>query len=157
MKDIKPIKRSEQLISLSREHHDALLFIWKIRQGLKNETAVSIISDFINWFWQNHLVEHFRQEEEILIPYLSNSDKLSVQMLKEHALIKSEMRKEFNKNSIAAFADILDKHVRFEERELFPHIEKTVSTDQLNKIGEQLNATSHCDSGWENEFWKNKN
>jgi hemerythrin-like domain-containing protein len=157
MKDIKPIKRTEQLISLSREHHDALLFIWKIRQGLKNETAVSIISDYINWFWQNHLVEHFKQEEEILIPYLSKSDKLSMQLLKEHELIRSEMRKEFNKNSIAAFAGILDKHVRFEERELFPHIEKTVSMDELNEIGEQLNAAPHCDSGWENEFWKNKN
>ena len=155
MKDIKPIKRSKQLISLSKEHHDALLFIWKIRQGLKNNTSISVIADYIKWFWQNHLVEHFEQEEKVLLPHLPKSDKLSSQLLAEHSLIRSMLSKEFEKNSLTEFADNLEKHVRFEEREFFPHVEKTVSTDQLEEIAKQLNAPPQCDTSWENEFWKN--
>jgi hemerythrin-like domain-containing protein len=155
MKDVKPVKRSSQLVPLSHDHHQALLFIWKIRQGLKNNTAVSIVSDYIKWFWKNHLVDHFNQEENILLPHLPKSDKLSIQLIAEHALIRSIVSKEFNKNSISEFADILDNHVRFEEREFFPHLEKTVSADQLNEIGKQIESARHCDTSWENEFWKN--
>jgi hemerythrin-like domain-containing protein len=156
MKDIKPIKRSEQLIPFSREHHDALLFIWKIRQGLKNGTPISTISDYIKWFWQNHLAEHFDQEEKLLLPHLHKTNNLANQLLMEHNLIRSIINKEFNKDSISEFADILDNHVRFEERQLFPHIEQTVSLEDLNEIGKQLNALPHCDTNWKNEFWKNR-
>ena len=33
-KEIKPIKRSKQLAPLSREHHDGLMYVWKIREVL---------------------------------------------------------------------------------------------------------------------------
>src|SRR5215831_7505562 len=112
MKDFKPIKRSKQLISLSKEHHDALLFIWKIRQGLKNNTPLSTITDYVKWFWQNHLVEHFEQEEKVLLPHLPKVDTLSTQLLAEHTLIRSMLAKEFNNNSISEFADFLENHVR---------------------------------------------
>ena len=156
MENIKPIKRSEQLISLSREHHDALLFIWKIRQGLKNGTSISLINDYIKWFWQNHLVDHFRQEEEILLPYLLQTDPLAAQLISEHKVIRSMIDQQHDSDSISTFADILDKHVRFEERELFPQIEKNVPLDQLNEIAKKLIAHSQCDRHWGNEFWKSK-
>ena len=40
MEEIKPLKRSKELAPLSREHHDGLLFAWKIKQGLANGTPI---------------------------------------------------------------------------------------------------------------------
>lgn len=37
-----------------------------------------------------------------------------------------------------SFGEILDSHIRFEERELFPMIEKTLSEEQLAEIGMQI-------------------
>ncbi len=51
-------------------------------------------------------------------------------------------------------ADLVDDHVRYEERELFPHIEKTLKPAQLEAIGEQLNKhPSILLDEYEDEFW----
>jgi hypothetical protein len=63
---IKPIKRSKELVPLSKEHHGSLLFGWKIKQGLRNGTDPKIIAQFIEWFWQNELQDHFKKEEQVL-------------------------------------------------------------------------------------------
>ncbi|HEX4876854.1 MAG TPA: hypothetical protein VFV31_09305, partial [Chitinophagaceae bacterium] len=71
MKDeIKPIKRSKQLAPLSREHHDGLLFAWKIKQGIANNATVEQMRKFALWYWRQHIKPHFFQEEKILLPYL---------------------------------------------------------------------------------------
>ena len=44
MEEIKPLKRSKELAPLSREHHDGLLFAWKIKQGLANGNASLIFN-----------------------------------------------------------------------------------------------------------------
>jgi len=35
MEKTNPIKRNEAIAELSRDHHFALLLVWKIREGLK--------------------------------------------------------------------------------------------------------------------------
>ncbi len=49
MKNI-PIKRSEFLIQLSRDHHFTLLFCWKIKEGLKKDIPL-ILKDYVLFFW----------------------------------------------------------------------------------------------------------
>ena len=157
MKQAKPLKRSKQLTPFSREHHDALLFVWKIRQGLKNITAPNVIIDYIRWFWENNLQNHFELEEKLLIPPLPANDEFAKQMSIEHQALRHSIG-EMDENSIAAFAEGLDAHIRFEERQLFPHIEKQLSTEQLNEILHQLDQSPECQTSWKNEFWKtNKN
>lgn len=82
MQDIKPIKRCKQLIPLSREHHDGLLFVWKLRQGLKNNTTVGVLRNFCNWYWTQHIKPHFHQEEKILLQYIARDHKMAVQLKK---------------------------------------------------------------------------
>jgi len=36
------------------------------------------------------------------------------------------------------FGELLDLHIRFEERELFPMIEENLSEEELKKLGEKL-------------------
>lgn len=152
MKETKPIKRSQQLAPLSREHHDALVFLSRIKQGLKNDADSTIICDYIHWFWNNNLKDHFEHEEELLLPHLPADDQLAIQLKNEHQTIRSLVSKELNKDQILQFADLLNAHIRFEERELFPHVEKRVSMQVLNEIFKKLDHPVQCHN-WKVKFW----
>ena len=90
---------------LSKEHHDGLLFSWKIKQGLKNGTDAKMISEYVQWFWTNHLQDHFRAEEQVLAPHLPIENELLKKMLEEHDEIEAMIR--INEN--IADAALLEK------------------------------------------------
>jgi hypothetical protein len=87
MEETRPIKRSKELAPLSREHHDGLLFAWKIKQGLANDTPIETIVSYTRWFWSNHIRPHFRDEEKVLVKFLPPDNPLVKQMFKEQTLI----------------------------------------------------------------------
>ena len=164
MEEIKPIKRSKELAPLSREHHDSLLFVWKIRQGLAKNTPIEILRDYTRWFWTNHIKTHFRDEEKVLVKFLPVDNSLVQQMFREHEQIRDLVISLDNEPDIPSFellADVLDKHIRFEERQLFAFAEQTLSPEQLNLISLELSDDPHCSTdqdatGWKNEFWVKK-
>jgi hemerythrin-like domain-containing protein len=155
-KEIKPIKRSKQLTPLSKDHHDGLLFAWKIRQGLKNGADVKLIAEYVQWFWKNHLEEHFREEEQILAPHLPAGNELLKQMFDEHENIEAMIHINENISDGILLADLakaIDDHIRFEERQLFPYAEKIIPEKELNSVYEQLaKKPTQCEK-WEREFW----
>ena len=155
-KEIKPIKRSKQLTPLSKDHHDGLLFAWKIKQGLKNGADLKLIAKYVQWFWKNHLQEHFREEEQILAPHLPEDNKLLKQMIDEHHGIESMVH--INENIadeilLLNLAQAIDEHIRFEERQLFPYAEKAIPEKELNLIYDQLSKVPVQCKTWEREFW----
>jgi hemerythrin-like domain-containing protein len=158
-KELNPIKRSKQLTPLSKDHHDGLLFAWKIKQGLKNGATINTISEYVQWFWKNHLAEHFREEEQILAPHLPGDNELLMQMLDEHQEIEAMVY--INENIpdptlLLNLAQAIDDHIRFEERQLFPYAEKVIPESELNLIYEQLpKEPAKCEK-WEREFWVKK-
>ena len=155
-KEIKPIKRSKQLTPLSKDHHDGLLFAWKIRQGLRHGADLNLIADYVRWFWKNHLEEHFREEEQILAPHLPADNELLQQMFDEHQEIEAMVHITENivdEAMLAKLADAIDDHIRFEERQLFPYAEKVISVEELNAIYEQLPKEKVECEKWEREFW----
>ena len=158
-KEVKPIKRSKQLTPLSKDHHDGLLFAWKIRQGLKHGADNNVIAEYVQWFWNNHLQEHFREEEQILAPHLPADNELLKQMFDEHQEIEAMFHITENiadEAMLKQLADAIDDHIRFEERQLFPYAEKVISVDELNAIYMQLpKEKAECEK-WEREFWVKK-
>jgi len=155
-KAIKPIKRSKQLTPLLKDHHDGLLFAWKIKQGLKNGADIKLIAKYVQWFWKNHLQEHFREEEQILAPHLPEDNKLLKQMIDEHHGIESMVH--INENIadeilLLNLAQAIDEHIRFEERQLFPYAEKAIPEKELNLIYDQLSKVPVQCETWESEFW----
>ena len=158
-KELKPIKRSKQLTPLSKDHHDGLLFAWKIKRGLKNGADIKLISEYVQWFWNNHLQQHFRDEEQVLAPYLPADNELLQKMLDEHQEIEAMIH--INENIpdqalLNNLAQAIDNHIRFEERQLFPSAEKLISEKELNLIYDQLlKQPVQCEK-WEPEFWVKK-
>ena len=164
MEEIKPIKRSKELAPLSREHHDGLLFAWKIKQGLANGTPVETLCNYTRWFWSNHIKPHFKDEEKVLVKFLPTDNSLVQQMIKEHAQIRDlviSLDKKPDSNSLKTLSEFINNHIRFEERDLFPYDEKTLTPEQLNEVYNDLPNELHCDTdpiaiGWKDEFWVKK-
>jgi hemerythrin-like domain-containing protein len=150
------MKRNENIVPLSKDHHFGLLCSWKVGQGLKKETEVSRIRNYILYFWKQHLKQHFREEEEILFLYLE--DEFTIRIQKEHREIEdiiSAMSSSENTDLISDFADLLEQHIRFEERDWFPHLEEKLDTSALEKIGSRLQEIHNKEQDdYEDEFWK---
>ncbi len=149
-----PIKRHHSLQPLSRDHHDALLLVWKIRKGISLNVDASRIQKYVDRFITEHLIPHFKIEEEHLF-VLAEKDSAAVkQALAEHAdlilLFNSEIK---NYDLLNKIADLLEAHIRFEERVLFNEIQSVAGDAELKAL-EALHA-SHpfCDTE-EEVFWK---
>ncbi len=155
----KPIKRNENILKLSKEHHFSLLFCWKIRQGLKMEIEASRMIEYVKYFATNFLLPHFAEEEVILFTSLDDKwVKKAIEQHKQiHGLLSGLSKKTKNNpnEQLGKLANLVDDHVRYEERELFPHLERTLSNEQLEVIGKQLNDhhALPLKDEYKDEFW----
>ena len=113
---------------------------------------------YVKYFWDNHLLQHFQDEETLLTSVLQ--DDLVRQMVSEHRSIRQLVTAVTEVaapalEQIGNLADGLDAHIRFEERVLFPHIEQTLTEDQLAELGvrlTQVHPISQKDN-YPDEFW----
>lgn len=157
----KPIKRNENIVILSREHHHGLLFAWKLRQGLSAKVEPTRMAKYVAYFWNTHLVEHFREEESLLFSELQHA--LVSKAVGQHTAINTLVHRILvdEKGSVDAYgnlADLIADHIRFEERELFPYLEAVIPSEQLSHIGSQL-ASLHrklVPDDYPDEFWLGK-
>lgn len=156
-----PIKRSKYILQLSKEHHFTLLFSWKIRQGLKQGVETNRIKKYVAYFWERDMQTHFREEEEILfVPAEGDSVQKAIA---DHQEIKDLVNEALNstteeeaRNKLATLANAVDEHVRYEERELFPHLEKVLTEVQLERIAEKLKDEPVLHDEYADQFWIKK-
>ena len=158
MEPKKPIKRNPAIVTFSKDHHFTLLLVWKIRQGLKKEIEPSRIINYVAHFFDTDLIFHFEEEETLLFSKLPSDNLLRLQAEEEHKLIKFEIdalrKNSDDKMGIENFANILEKHIRFEERELFNYLQEIFSEDELSEIAEAMEArTREHEIAWKDEFW----
>lgn len=153
----KPIKRHSVLKPLSREHHHGLLLSWKIREGLKRNIEIPRIKKYIDWFWENHLQQHFDFEEAHIFPILGGKNKMVKRAKREHVrlrrLFNSQERVEIN---LSLIEEELVAHIRFEERVLFNEIQKIANEEQLARL-EGIHQKLPPIQSWEDKFWGKNN
>ncbi|WP_028453732.1 hemerythrin domain-containing protein [Chitinilyticum aquatile] len=120
------MKRSPALIHFSREHHPALVLAKRIQRAQADELAgllpsITFLGD---------LEKHFVEEETQFAPTLAALPQLAERFDDDHAALRALMHR-LQKGELAAlaeFAQRLEAHVRFEERELFPALELLASS-----------------------------
>ena len=161
MKDHKPIKRHQAIVSFSKDHHFGLLLVWKIRQGLKNAISTERISTYALFFFKEDLQKHFKEEEEMLFCKLPAEDDLRKQAETDHhaiyQLITAISENNNDENQLNQLADKLEKHIRFEERELFNHLQENIEAEELTEIEKRLsNDSNSIDEKWPDHFWNIK-
>lgn len=144
------MKRHESLYSLSHEHHRGLLLAQLIKKnapkykGLPNTLRGKV--EYILNFYKNDLIKHFRAEEDILFPAVkernSEIDSLFEEIFEEHNLIKDlvlSLNEDSNhKDTLDKLGNLLTKHIRKEERHLFPLIEEALTDDELENLKKLL-------------------
>ena len=150
----KPQKRHKALQPLSREHHHGLLLSWKIRAGFSKNIEPKRVKIYADWFFENHLVPHFEMEEKHIFTILSKNNDLIKRALADHRRLKRLFTEEENDaKALSQIEEELDKHIRFEERVLFPEIQKVATEKQLALI-EDIHQEDDFDDKIDDEFWK---
>lgn len=151
---IKPQKRHKALQPLSREHHYGLLLSWKIRNGFNKNVDPKRIKIYTDWFFETHLLPHFNMEENHIFSILDSDNALIKRALAEHRSLKrlfSETKVE--PKTLSKIEVELEQHIRFEERVLFPEIQKIATEDQLLLI-EKIHHQEPFIDKLDDEFWK---
>jgi hemerythrin-like domain-containing protein len=162
------VKRHPSLHPLSQHHHFALIQALEMRRAAeapaeKRQAAVERQAEKFIRFWHKTGHVHFREEEEVLLPEYARHTRLDqdadvMRMLADHAEIRAavhdfEERREkklaIPPEAMAHFAKLLHDHVRLEENEIFPRIEKVLGEKGLNAMGRGLtrlhSKTDVCD------------
>jgi hemerythrin-like domain-containing protein len=136
------MKRKEQLIPLSQEHHQSLALAKKCID-ISRSNDMTLISDqcklIVNNFdeiWENH----FSIEEQTLFNLASSYNDqmrcLCDDLVSQHQLLR-EMKQQMQQgdySNLEKFGIILKTHTRTEERELFPQVERLFNQDDLNEV-----------------------
>jgi hypothetical protein len=136
------MKRSPELAPLSRDHHVALDHALRLRRATASdlETTVAVFLAFL----LGDGGRHFAREESVLLAALpAGAADAGERLVAEHARIRRDAEALGEKPSVPAaraLGDLLAAHVRFEERELFPMLERHVPPDVLASIGSRLAA-----------------
>jgi iron-sulfur cluster repair protein YtfE (RIC family) len=149
-----PIKRHKSIQPLSRAHHHGLLLCWKIRQGFQKKVATERIKSYADWFWKDHLIGHFKEEETYLFPILGKEHEWVKKALADHRRIKRLFKdKNDPVKSLNKIEEELESHIRFEERVLFNEIQAAANEEQLRELNEHLNQDTYFEK-WEDKFWE---
>ncbi len=144
-------KRHESLIPLSREHHYSLVVCLHIHQGLGKEPVdplwVQARAEAVRHFFAGDLKMHFETEEQVLFPAMLNlpgAAHLIHELIEEHRKIENltvelqHTEEARLATPLAHFADLVEAHIRKEERSLFPIFEQHVTPMMAEEIGWEI-------------------
>ena len=144
------MKRHEALAPLSREHHGALIMAQLLKRnapaykGMPTDLAGKVL--YATQFYNTHLIAHFAAEEKVFEKLKGISSLLDdgiKEIIEEHILLRKLFTEIDVQEDLVSYLDVLghslDKHIRKEERELFPLIEKEADETMLSSILPLLN------------------
>jgi hemerythrin-like domain-containing protein len=144
--------RHPSLIPLSQDHHHGLALALRCRKQalgqikpMGAEGLCERAKEFLD-FYQAHLVPHFRAEEEALFPLLRlaapESEDMIDGLVQDHEKIRQSIPQLEGETGLAKLifdlGDLLERHIRKEERELFPLFERHVEGKQAETVGEEI-------------------
>jgi iron-sulfur cluster repair protein YtfE (RIC family) len=145
------MKRHQSLAHLSRDHHPALILAQLLKRnapaykGLPTDTAGKL--NYAEKFYNEELVTHFAQEEKMMDMLAGLNLELDekIKQIKAEHIILHNLFTGISKqiDSVTAMDELgtqLDQHIRKEERELFPLIEKSCDEPMMDSIEKLLTS-----------------
>ena len=130
------MKRAEQLVPLSREHHAALVLAKRIALCPDDQISRHAMCVHVSARFNLELAPHFEEEERWLLPALQAKHPDAVRRTLDDHRVMRELISRIANSEVSAlneFGLLLAHHVRFEERELFPLFESSLSV-QLDAV-----------------------
>ena len=150
-------RRHNSLIPLSHQHQHALALAVVVRRRFGMEKGESEwqgdMAEKVRKLYDGELKGHFDVEETILFPqmerHLGPLD-LVTELRNEHAFLRDLVRRVGQSSALLLepgglpyldeFAALLERHVRTEERRLFPEFEKRMPAQEALKVGREIEA-----------------
>jgi len=140
------MKRSAALAPLSRDHHQALEAALRLRRAEDDSVAAAVAR--FGEFWSAAGARHFEIEEELVLPALPADDaawaEAVARVRAEHDLIRAQatavLGGQADRESARELGALLNAHVRFEERTLFPLLEQGLPSTRLEALGRAIDA-----------------
>jgi iron-sulfur cluster repair protein YtfE (RIC family) len=132
------MKRTEALVHLSRDHHHGLFVALQLVRA-SEDTATAARDAFLA-FWEQEGRDHFRVEEEVLLPafarHASPEHADVVRVLTDHVELRrlaADLAADPRPapEALHELGGRLRAHIRHEERVLFPLIETALSENEL--------------------------
>ena len=138
------MRRHSALVPLSHDHQRGLVVARRLARAGSGTECLRAADDFVR-FVEEEGSAHFREEEEIVFPllaaFLDQPSELVDRALVEHGRLRAAAvryglgREPVDGEAVAAVGRLLEAHIRCEERELFPLVERTVPDEVLSEIG----------------------
>ncbi len=134
------MKRHPSLVPLSRDHHESLILSRLLQKDAPAYKGLPSTQDekreYAIRHFDSHIKPHFLKEEK-LYHSLLHYERLQThitQVLNDHQLLErlfDNIREAATGEDLHALGVLLEKHIRFEERELFPLMEIVCTPDEL--------------------------
>jgi hemerythrin-like domain-containing protein len=139
-----PLKRHESLQPLSRDHYVGLVQAQHLIKSADATAAdrAKALADFVR-AWTAEISVHFSDEERLLPALVAGEPR--ERLHREHRAL-AELAEEARRRAAMADPDaewvrelgrLLNDHIRWEERELFPLIERSASPAQLRELTQE--------------------
>jgi len=133
------MKRRTELRGLSEDHHHALALAHRceIAARAREPVEVQCLWDEATRALAAELEPHFRIEERFLLPALDEMEEsqMAERIRGEHAELRHLLAQERpSATRLAVFAELLARHVRYEEREVFERTQHRIPTLALEGI-----------------------
>jgi hemerythrin-like domain-containing protein len=142
--------RDPSLIPLSHQHQHGLALAVLIDRGLKEDPTPEKAGELarkVAAMADAELLGHFRVEEETLFPSVRGFleageviDELIEQHREMESLMESIARSSGPEQSVLLkqFGELLSRHIRIEERQLFEEIQAKLPPEEIGKLGRQI-------------------
>jgi hypothetical protein len=143
------LARHPALVALSRDHHFALRQALWLRRAGDAPTAAAAVGAARAYleFYRSALLDHFSDEEEVLLPQAGHADPEGAERIRaEHrelhafsAVLREAMEQGTDPRSTAReIGELLEDHVRFEERAFFMKVQAHLSAAALGDLERAL-------------------
>lgn len=141
------MKRHDSLVPLSKFHRSVLFLALVTKKNAPPvkgyPSTLEGKKDYAISFYERLLKGHFQLEEEKLLPAIRGKsqvlDKLVDEVILEHRELKFLFGQLLNSQNLECDLDklgtALEKHIRKEERELFQQVQKTLTPQELERLG----------------------
>jgi hemerythrin-like domain-containing protein len=142
------------LVPLSHDHHHGLALALRCRKQALGQIKPSGVegvrlraSEFLA-FYATELSSHFEAEEKILFPemglYVPESQPLIADLVREHETVRLATAKLESTAGLGKvifdLGDLLERHIRREERELFALFEQHAAVIDADAIAETITS-----------------
>ncbi len=145
--------RDPSLVPLSHQHQHGLALSVIIDRGLKADPTPAKAGELaqkVATMAEVELLGHFKVEEKVLFPAVRaalEDDGVVDELIAQHRAMEDLLDRLAAADDAARvgllreFGELLSRHIRIEERRLFPEIQAKLTPEQLGRLGIEIESS----------------